>query len=201
MSAGLLATTPMMSMELEAARAAMKEYRDAVRARHNAEDAAILRGYREMVRGRKLIDVAEVMKLAGLDELGRPRLAICRADSQWCWFEHQAGGRFASEEWVWERATTRFVQLPRGTFGEDPKMRDARGRTAWKVRALLPSIPPRLRPQNALKNYHILWEAEWETVPRDPLLLKHLHGYLYAVLAHWDLTPLEQAVLKGRLTT
>ena len=45
----------------------------------------------------------------------------------------------------------------------------------------------------------ILWEAEWETVPRDPLLLRHLAGGLYAVMASWDLTPLERAVLKGRL--
>jgi hypothetical protein len=31
------------------------------------------------------------------------------------------------------------------------------------------------------------------------MLLKHITGPLYAVLATWDLTPLEQAVLGQRL--
>lgn len=43
-------------------------------------------------------------------------------------------------------------------------------------------------------------EAQWRPVPPvDPFLLKHLGGTLYVVLAQWDLTPLEQAVLAGRL--
>ena len=45
---------------------------------------------------------------------------------------------------------------------------------------------------------HLLWEPRWERRPRppgDPALLKHLAGPLYAVLATWDLTPVEQAVL------
>jgi hypothetical protein len=33
---------------------------------------------------------------------------------------------------------------------------------------------------------------------RDPYLLRHLHGDAYAVLAEWDLTPLEQLVMTGR---
>ena len=52
--------------------------------------------------------------------------------------------------------------------------------------------------------WHILWEVtEWSSTPQsgpapyDPLLLKHLGGQLYAVLAEWDLTPLERAVMQG----
>jgi hypothetical protein len=45
----------------------------------------------------------------------------------------------------------------------------------------------------------ILWEAEWQHVPSDPLLLRHITGPLYAVLASWDLTELERAVLSRRL--
>lgn len=45
----------------------------------------------------------------------------------------------------------------------------------------------------------ILWEAEWQAVPpKDPALLRHLGGDLYAVVAVWDLTELERAVLGGR---
>ncbi|WP_417382176.1 hypothetical protein [Gimesia sp.] len=44
--------------------------------------------------------------------------------------------------------------------------------------------------------YALPWETEWETISVDPMLLKHLGKSLYVVLAHWDLTPLEQAVLR-----
>jgi hypothetical protein len=35
--------------------------------------------------------------------------------------------------------------------------------------------------------------------PGDPALLRKLGGDLYIVLGTWDLTPLEQAVLSGRV--
>lgn len=41
----------------------------------------------------------------------------------------------------------------------------------------------------------------WKLPPGDPLLLKHLAGTLYAVLAVWDLTELERAVFGGRMRT
>ena len=72
------------------------------------------------------------------------------------------------------------------------------------MRAMVPPIPPALRPPYKLGNYAILWEATWEKVPRppgDPALLRHIGGDLYAVLAIWDLTDLERAVLAGRSTT
>jgi hypothetical protein len=195
-----LTTLPMISMEEAAARSAIREYRQAVREQHRAEDLAILRGYRQLVKGRKLLDLEDVMRQTGLDERGRPRLAICRADAQWCYFRHHYRlPTFSFTESLVERATLSYIRLPRGTYGADPLMKGADGRQVWQVRALLPSIPPRLRPKAALSHYHILWEAEWEAVPRDPLLLRHLHGQLYAVLAHWDLTDLERAILKGRL--
>lgn len=65
--------------------------------------------------------------------------------------------------------------------------------------AIVPIIPANLRPAKALHRYVILWEADWEAVPVDPMLLRHLHGDLYVVLAVWDLTPVERAVLNGRL--
>lgn len=34
--------------------------------------------------------------------------------------------------------------------------------------------------------------------PGDPALLKHMGGDLYAILAVWDLSPLERAVLAGK---
>ena len=66
---------------------------------------------------------------------------------------------------------------------------------------MVPLIPPRFRPSNNdLHRYHILWDVQgaWEAEPpKDPFLLSRIHGDLFAVLAVWDLTELERAVLKG----
>jgi len=67
-------------------------------------------------------------------------------------------------------------------------------------RAMVPSIPPSLRPPHSFASYYILWEAVWEPIaPRDPMLLRPLGNNLYAVVAVWDLTDLERAVLNARI--
>jgi hypothetical protein len=67
---------------------------------------------------------------------------------------------------------------------------------------MVPHIPPGLRPAHHLRNYHILWEAEWHPVappaPRDPALLRRIAGDVFAVVAVWELTELERAVLGAR---
>ncbi|MEM3580897.1 MAG: hypothetical protein QXQ64_06505 [Candidatus Bathyarchaeia archaeon] len=41
---------------------------------------------------------------------------------------------------------------------------------------------------------------KWEPVPpRDPILVKQLTPNLFGVLATWDLTPLEKAIIRGRI--
>jgi hypothetical protein len=97
---------------------------------------------------------------------------------------------------LWGRvAWHRRLRFPAGTFPRTgPQGYDTRDRPA-----LVPIVPPNLRPDRALSRYVILFEAEWRPVPPvDPLLLRHLHGALYVVLAAWDLTPIERAVLAGR---
>ncbi len=72
---------------------------------------------------------------------------------------------------------------------------------SWKRaggEAMAPIVPPKLRPRlRRLRHCHILWEVEqWKLVPpRDPALIRHIRGDLWAVLAQWDLTELERAVL------
>jgi hypothetical protein len=78
-------------------------------------------------------------------------------------------------------------------------------RDAHNGYALIPMIPADVRPRDALENCYVLWEVEhWADRPiratpdRDPYLLKHLAGDLYAVIAEWDLTELERAIMQGR---
>ncbi len=178
------------------ARVKYAEYLRAVKERHSAEYEAIKNGYRELSRGRRVLDLVETMKAAGVDERGRPRLAIVRADAKLCWFRRSwrdrdpTGGRFSMDRWSNARHARRNVVLPAGTFP---------GVTDRDLRAVVPVIPPGLMPSGSLARFHILWEAEWEEIPRDPMLLRHLGKGLYVVLAAWDLTELERAVLRGGL--
>ena len=184
-----------IDMPIDKAREAMKEYRAAVKLRHNEEDAAILRGYREIVRGRRIIDIFDVLRASGVDDSGRPLLAICRAHFREVTYRRSWGDCYFGFGPRPHRIAARYwrnhLTLPRGVF---PETRD------WQeFRAMVPLIPPRLRPAGNLANYHILWEAVWEPAPpTDPFLLRHLGGPLYSVLAQWDLTPVERAVLALR---
>ena len=70
---------------------------------------------------------------------------------------------------------------------------------SWESRdgeARVPMVPAGLRPAHALSNYFTLWEATWSRIaPKDPALLKDIGDGLYIVLAVWDLTELERAVI------
>jgi hypothetical protein len=214
---------PTIEMEAVDAAEALRDYRRALKerpqqSRDEAErelaviDAAVMRGYRELARGRRLVELSKVVADGGTMDaeyqwtrytdsgyvtdtrtVVMPRLAICRADSRFVFSRgvtttgavvFNAGGSQRKGD---------TVELPDGTFPA--------ASTSWQAfRTMLPTIPPALRPPYKLGGYHILWEVEsWEkaTPPGDPALLKHLGGDLYVLLAVWDLSDLERAVLAG----
>jgi hypothetical protein len=160
------------------------------------EDRGILRGYNAILKGKKLIELSKVIAAGGADEKHRPRLAIMRADQRECYVraERNGGVTFCDKDQFYGRHRNDLrIGFPEGTL-------PAWTVGAWSVeaRGILPLIPPQHRPADDIASYHILWEAAWHEVPRDPALLKHLGGDLYAVVAIWDLTDLEMAVLSGR---
>jgi hypothetical protein len=169
--------------------------------------------YAHMKHGGKVVDVWEAMKTAGLNEDGDPRLAIVRADSKHVRFvkstEWEADKRlstgvflrYSNDQRRW-REWKEDVKIPKGYFPE--WKRDKNG---WiereRIETLAPIIPARimnaLRSHN-LANYHILWELEkWNAVPKDPILLKRVTSNMFLVLATWNLTKLERAVIRGRI--
>ena len=190
-----------VTMPPDAARRKFLEYRQAVAAGGSADDQALMQSYREISRGRRVLHLHQVMRQAGVDDAGRPRLAIARADATHCWFRSTHWGSgwgdralrwvFAMEESMRVLNRRRYKSLPHAVLADAD--------TSKTLRAVVPTIPPALRPKAKLHNYWILWEAEWETVPTDPLLLRHLGREFYAVLAQWDLTELERLVLFDRL--
>ena len=184
-----------------AARQKYAEYLKAVKARHSAEYEALKNAYRELSRGKQVLDINQVIRKAGVDEQHRPRLAIVRADAKLCWFGFASRRgpdlpTFSMVNDFWDaRIQRKRIALPAETFPTVPWQT----RRDMRLRAVVPMIPPSLVPKGRLDRYCILWEAEWETLPIDPMLLKHLGKGLYVVLATWDLTPLERAVLSDRL--
>jgi hypothetical protein len=186
------------------------EYRAAVRERHSDEDAAIRDGYRAMAEGKTLISLRRTIDAGGLNEQGLPALAVTRATAEWCYlglawheyYRHEAGLQVTFSESENPPASARHVvRRVRGVFGEQHEQVPER-LPRFSVRAMVPIVPPALRPARGLGRYHILWEVErWERAPRppgDPALLRQIAGDLYAVVATWDLTELEQLVLARR---
>ena len=188
----------------------LAEYRAALRKQWNKTDEILAHTYRQLAKGRMLVDVRGAIIGAGFDEDHRPKLAIARADQPFVWwrrsFYSQHGhirclnsspltGRYNEQSGsrVFCFAVPRTEAWPEC----DDKCPPIHRRDA---KAMVPIIPPRYRADAHLPRCHILWgvQGAWESdPPKDPFLLKRVHGDLFAVLAVWDLTELERAVLKG----
>lgn len=178
-----------LAVTQEAAAIALREYK-AHRATYDKRDWEIERIYRAISKGRTVISVHDAIRAAGVDELGRPRLAIMRADQRQvqcnaCWdssvvFTNEYNSR--AGEWHFEIPWSNRAHRCRSV----------------NLAARLPRIPPQHRPASGnLGSYHILWEADWTDIPRDPYLLKRIGKDAWIVLAAWDLTDVEIAVLRA----
>lgn len=150
--------------------------------------------YKRLAKGAILLDIEDVFNNCPYDDKGRPKLAIAAADARYVrfWWGQQGTAIFhADENGRKERCMVRV------RTGRQPSVNN-------EGYSLTPMIPANVRPhrQGNEKNWHVLWEVErWaarnELIPeRDPYLLKHVGGTLWAVLAEWDLTDLERAIMK-----
>lgn len=199
-----------ITMPKEVAREKLKAYRQATHKDAEEQYRQCAEGYKALAAGTPLINIDDAFRSVALDEKGRPKLAIARADRaqvKFTWgdsteatfdtqFNHPAHVRAAS---FWRRVNM-------GRFHEFWN----RDRT-WRVQvsgfAIVPMVPADVRPPcGKLADLFILWEVDqWADseigakAPVDPMLLKHIGGSLYAVLAEWDLTPLERAILEGSM--
>lgn len=207
---------PTIVMDRSEARKSFLEYRTAVRksldreaetyderrrevlARRREIDEAMMAGYRLLSVGRQVVDLERAIREGGEDAGYRPRLAVARADQETVEMRRWRDGSVTFDGGT----TRRLGPTPEPWSRSQRTFRFAAGTlptqiTQWvQASAIVPTIPPHLRP-DGLETYHVLWEAEWrpQVAPRDPALLRALGGGLYAVLAVWDLTELERAVL------
>ncbi len=161
---------------------------------------ALMKAHKEVSDGHQIIDLPKTIQSAGWDEKGRPHLAVVRATSSVVYFNRQGddwifGMKLADVGgWDWQdHATGSEYRRVRVTAPkESPSATEVQ-----IAQAVAPSIPPEHRPRTGgLSRYHLLFEPVWENLPDpDPMLIRHVAGSLWVVLAVWDLTPIELAVL------
>jgi hypothetical protein len=194
----------------------LRHYQTQVREDRTVEDEAIIAGYRAASRGLPVISLPRVIGAGGFFEgtdCLLPKLAVARADATTCTVDTSQSytremGRTGTRAMMFitnDRSQPRgalvgrhhvFVSLAPDEYGPRP-LATSRSRG----QCVVPIIPPNLRPRaRRLHLFHILWEVEkWDrTPPVDPALLRHIRGDLWSVVASWDLTPLERAVLAQR---
>lgn len=154
-------------------------------------DADIERIYAAIAAGKVIVNaLAEIVK-HGLDEHKLPKLAIARADEKVCYLRTRTSGgcQMSGVQWVnGNTSKSRYFEFD-DCFP---------GISARDQKAIVPHIPPDIRPKRGLQNYHILWEADWHYEPPvDPLLLRRLgkNGDIWLVVGAWDLTEVERAVM------
>jgi hypothetical protein len=184
------------------ARERLAEYEQVIAAERTVEDRALMAAYRAADRGLGVISLQRTFARGGWFETGMPRLAIVRASFRqvFCRWDTWRG---AGQDLVF--AGYDSVDVNRGALINRHSVRvpvaepPPHTRTSWRAATtIVPTIPPRYRPRLArLAGFHLLWEVEaWEHIPPvDPALVRHIRGDLWAVVATWDLTPLERLVL------
>lgn len=187
----------------EEAAAKVAEYTALIDAERTAEDRAILAGYRAAARGLPLISLPRTITAGGWHPDSLPKIGIAPADATECFVRWDNGDLvFADREgWSVNRGALVGAHSLRVSVPGDDRPLRIPGMARWSGRAPVPLIPPKVRPRlRRLRHMHILWEVPaWKPVaPVDPALLRHIRGDLWAVLATWDLTPLEREVLSQR---
>ncbi len=193
-----------ITMPKEDAIAKVNAYRNGLRRRADAEYKVALTAYEELAAGRTLINIDEVFATADLNEDGFPNIAIGRADR----IEVRADRRKGETNCEFSTSSDGLAGGWRRWPGMTIDCELSEPSDSYTHRfALLPMVPPEVRPKGQLKEYHILWEVNhWSKrsqsriAPYDPILLKYLTGPLYVVMGTWNLTEVERCIVAGRVS-
>lgn len=166
------------------------------------EDEILLKSFRALARGERVIDLYKTLQRVGLQpDTKLPALAIAGATWKEVSLAH-SGDNISFRQSRWSTDKKNSISVPANRFHAeliDWQWRERNNFLSLSSSvALVPDVPPYLRPDN-LEDYRILWEPVWKrAAPVDPILLKHIDGPFYTVVAQWDLTLLEQSVLELR---
>lgn len=197
-----------ITMDPAQAQAKLQAFRKALGKRHSkevaAEWSAAAAAYAELAKGTPLIDPIAAIGAAGWKADGYPRLAIGRADQRFVYWERRTHA--PDTNWTFTAMRQKDLWRNRQTAANLKFTVEGNKASAPSVLqssgvAMVPMVPPDVLPERGcdLSKHFILWEVDsWKAAPpKDPMLLKPIGGDLYAVIAHWDLTPLEMAIIAG----
>jgi hypothetical protein len=200
---------PLIRMEPAEAREQLREYRTSLHKRADAEYEAVAKGLEALADGTPILSLPQAIQAGGFDEKMRPRVAIARADRRqvaFRWAPRTTVGVFSTAlPGAAGRATPTMIRSV--DLGRRHGVKEGTSDAWIEGYALVPMIPAAVRNATRFleRETFILFEVEqWSDTrlgvqpDRDPYLLRHLRGDAYAVLAEWDLTPLEQLVMAGR---
>jgi hypothetical protein len=191
-----------ITMDPLEARRRLESYRDSRRFAADTEYQRAATAYEALAEGTPLIVLSEAIRGAPVDDKGRPRLSIARADRKQVHLRVDGGEAVYNTSDIWAgRARSRFPELC-PVVALDRQTKHANGY------ALVPMVPPGVLGNRSLKTHFILWEVEQWADNRigaapdiDPYLLQRVADDLFAVVGEWDLTDVERAVMRDRART
>lgn len=163
--------------------------------------------YKYMAQGKKIINIYSVFADLDLNTEKHPKLGIVKADTKIAYFQKRprGAGKFLNrkpQNWGEKKSDLAFdVLLPDNTFENWDTNLNSITIKDDILQTLVPIVPAGLLPPHGLHNYHIIWEVDkWNIIkaPVDPILAKRISKNMFAVLAVWDLTPIERAIIEGR---
>ncbi len=168
--------------------------------------------YKHLSLGHQVISVTKAMEVAGVKSDGLPVLAIANASAPWVWYVHDAGDIVDQNPGGgWRHGACAFISDYATNPGWNAKRRADKAvkgnvfrfirfsirPTSESNRARVPIIPPAILkklPGN-LDKYQILWEADWQSAPEDPMIIRRISRDMYVILGVWNLTEVERLVL------
>jgi hypothetical protein len=185
-----------LKIDREQAAELYRKYREH-RAYQKPHDEQIAQIYRRIAQGKTVIRALESIRNAGINADGLPRLAIARADQLFCYLHVRTPTVCFSNEKSWwpgsRQSRSKCITLQ---WPECPPL------TKYTMESAVPLVPVHLRPKRGIQNYHVLYEAEWtKRYPIDPYLLRRFGADAWLVVAAWDLTEVERAVMSQRLNS
>lgn len=196
-----------ITMEKSEAREKLREYRRGLHRRADTEWERAAVAYEAAAAGKPLLVMSSVIAQAPRDAVSRPRLAIARADQRQVRYQRYRGSNAETFSIPGAHSRLRDSEVRIPIQAETPAFLPSDPRWSGECQgyALIPMVPPDVRAGHDLSKRFILWEVErWSdraiaAVPdRDPYLLERIADDLYAVVGEWDLTEIEQAVMRDR---
>ena len=197
-----------ITMPVDAAKAKLKAFRSNTHRDAEQMYAEAAKAYEALAEGTPLISLSAAFRTAGFYDNMRPRLAIARADRRevrFTWRAMETTAEFFCGTPVRRAGPTLTRTVDLGRRHDREALPPPNRETTIRSYALVPMVPADVRPPTGqLKDWFTLWEVErWYDRPKhmeapvDPMLLKHIGGDLYAVLAQWGLTAVERLILEG----